>query len=420
MPENCVIRGQIKPVKLSVIIVNYNVRYFLEHCLNAVRKACKNIEAEIFVVDNASTDGSREFLEGRFSNVTFIWNETNLGFSKANNLALALTKGDYVLFLNPDTIVAEDSFEKCIDYFATHADCGAMGVHMIDGAGNFLKESKRSFPEPMTSFYKMTGLCNLFPASKTFAKYYAGHLPENKTASVEVLSGAYMMISRKILNRTGGFDEQYFMYGEDIDLSYRIKKTGFKNIYFADTTIIHFKGESTQKNTAEYTSHFYGAMKLFVKKHYHESKLTQSAMYAAIGFGKFLANVKRKIKNAVSLSSNNNHDYSLLIAAGQEKFNQMIQLLKFSKKSFVICGRIIANENDIAPATCTLNNVKEIIKKEKIKYVLFCQGDLTYASIINQFKLLNKSALFLIHSLHCNAIIGSNNKDKSGIVIVEE
>jgi O-antigen biosynthesis protein len=259
-------------LQLSVIIVNYNVKYFLEQCLCSVIKACKNIEAEIFVTDNNSTDGSREFLSTQFSSVNFIWNKENTGFAKANNQALAKAKGAYILFLNPDTIVPEDCFEKCMAFFASHAEAGALGIRMIDGTGKFLKESKRAFPSPLTSLYKLSGLTKLFPRSKTFAQYHLGHLPENENHEVDVLAGAYMMVPKSILDKTGSFDETFFMYGEDVDLSYRIQKAGYKNYYFAESTIIHFKGESTKKGSLNYVRMFYTAMSLFVKKHYSGSR----------------------------------------------------------------------------------------------------------------------------------------------------
>jgi GT2 family glycosyltransferase len=259
-------------LQLSVIIVNYNVKYFLEQCLCSVIKACKNIDTEIIVVDNHSTDGSKEFLLCRFPSVKFIWNDVNTGFAKANNQALAIAKGAYILFLNPDTIVAEDCFELSIGFFESHPVAGALGIRMIDGAGNFLKESKRAFPSPLTSLYKLSGLTKLFPHSKIFARYHLGHLPENENHEVDVLAGAYMMIPKKVLDITGSFDETFFMYGEDVDLSYRIQKAGYKNYYYAQSTIIHFKGESTRKGSLNYVKLFYSAMSLFVKKHYSGSR----------------------------------------------------------------------------------------------------------------------------------------------------
>ncbi len=259
-------------MQLSVIIVNYNVKYFLEQCLCSVIKACTNINAEIIVTDNNSADGSKEFLATRFPQVQFIWNVVNLGFAKANNQALAAAKGKYILFLNPDTIVPEDCFEKCIAFFETHASAGALGIRMVDGSGNFLKESKRAFPSPLTSLFKLSGLAMLFPHSKLFSKYHLGHLSEKEDHEVDVLAGAFMMIPAHILQTIGSFDETFFMYGEDVDLSYRIQKSGHKNYYFAGSTIIHFKGESTKKGSLNYVRIFYTAMSVFVKKHYSGSR----------------------------------------------------------------------------------------------------------------------------------------------------
>ncbi|MBP6024537.1 glycosyltransferase family 2 protein [Ferruginibacter sp.] len=259
-------------MKLSVIIVNYNVKYFLEQCLCSVEKACKNIAAEIIVVDNNSTDGSMDFLPQRFPAVNFIWNVVNVGFAKANNQALAMAQGEYILFLNPDTIVPEDCFENCLSFFQSHQQAGALGIRMIDGSGKFLKESKRAFPSPFTSLYKLTGLTKLFPRSKTFGKYHLGHLSDNENHEVDVLAGAYMMMPAKLLSDIGSFDETFFMYGEDVDLSYRVQKAGYKNYYFAESTIIHFKGESTKKGSLNYVRLFYSAMSLFVKKHYSGSR----------------------------------------------------------------------------------------------------------------------------------------------------
>jgi GT2 family glycosyltransferase len=254
-------------VTLSIIIVNYNVKLLLKSCLDAVTRATKNIETEVIIVDNASTDDSISYLQPMFPQFKFIVNPVNEGFAKANNKALAFAQGEFILFLNPDTTVPEDCFIKCIRFFNNHPGAGALGVKMLNGSGVFLKESKRGFPSPMVSFWKMTGLTGMFPRSEVFAKYYLGHLDENSDHEVDVLSGAFMMVKREVLQKTGGFDERFFMYAEDIDLSYRIKKAGYKNYYFAGTAITHFKGSSTKKDF-RYVRHFYKAMSQFVKKYY--------------------------------------------------------------------------------------------------------------------------------------------------------
>ena len=261
-------------MQLSIIIVNYNVKYFLEQCLHSVVKNIEGFDVEVLVVDNDSTDGSIAYLQPLFPRVKFIAALTNIGFAKANNLALKQAKGDYVLFLNPDTIIPENCIVNCLNFFNEHKHCGALGVQMIDGSGNFLPESKRSFPSLSAAFFKLTGLSILFPKSKLFNQYALGHLDKNKNFEVDVLAGAFMMISKSAIEKTKGFDEIFFMYGEDIDLSYRIQKSGFKNYYFGQQTIIHFKGESTKRGSLNFVKMFYNAMTIFIKKHYRGSKAT--------------------------------------------------------------------------------------------------------------------------------------------------
>jgi GT2 family glycosyltransferase len=254
-------------MELSVIIVNYNVKHFLEQCLYSVHKAISGIVAEVIVVDNDSSDNSIGFLQPAFPSVIFLANNENAGFSKACNQGLSVSKGRYVLFLNPDTIVPEDCLSKCVSFLASHPDAGALGIRMVDGGGKFLKESKRAFPSPLTALYKLSGLSALFPRSRTFSRYHLRYLPENENHEVDVLAGAFMMIKREVINKTGAFDETFFMYAEDIDLSYRIQEAGYRNYYFADSSIIQFKGESTRKLSLNYVRMFYNAMNVFVKKH---------------------------------------------------------------------------------------------------------------------------------------------------------
>lgn len=254
-------------MKLSIVIVNYNVAYFLEHCLYSVRNACRNIETEVFVVDNNSVDNSLSMLKEKFPEVILIANKDNVGFSRANNQAMRLSSGEYILLLNPDTVVEENTFEKCIDFMDSHPDAGGLGIKMIDGGGKFLPESKRGFPSVWVSFCKMSGLTKLFPNSKKYAGYYMGHLSEDKTNQVDILAGAYMLMRKECLDKVGLLDEDYFMYGEDIDLSYRIIKGGYKNYYFPEARIIHYKGESTKKASLNYVYTFYNAMAIFARKH---------------------------------------------------------------------------------------------------------------------------------------------------------
>lgn len=272
-------------MQLSVIIVNYNVKYFLEHCLHSVLRACSDIEAEVIVVDNCSKDGSVEMVRDKFPQVKLIAHTDNIGFSRGNNIGVAIAKGKYILYLNPDTIVPEDCFQKCIQYMDTHLDVGALGCRLIDGKGQFLPESKRGFPSAQVAFFKICGLSSLFKKSTIFNKYHLGYLPEFETNEVDILVGCFMFCRKSVIDKVGSFDEDYFMYGEDIDLSYKIVKGGFKNVYFPETTVIHYKGESTKKGSLNYVKMFYQAMIIFARKHFTASQkgfyvgLIQMAIY---------------------------------------------------------------------------------------------------------------------------------------------
>lgn len=254
--------------QLSVIIVNYNVEHFLNQCLDSVKRASDRVSVEVIIVDNNSVDGSLKMLATNFPEFKVIANKDNAGFSKANNQAIRIAQGEYVLLLNPDTVVSEDTFEKVVDFMDAHPDAGGLGVHMIDGRGHFLPESKRGLPTPSVAFYKIFGLSKLFPKSKRFGQYHLGHISENETAKIDVLSGAFMLMRKTALDKVGLLDEDYFMYGEDIDLSYRIQQGGYNNYYFHDTTIIHYKGESTKKSSVNYVFIFYKAMVIFAEKHF--------------------------------------------------------------------------------------------------------------------------------------------------------
>ena len=289
-------------MKLSIIIVNYNVEYFLEQCLLSVRKAMIGVDGEVIVVDNDSVDGSCPMVKKKFAEVTLIENKDNKGFSSANNQGIKISKGEYVLLLNPDTVVEDDTFTKIVDFMDAHADAGALGVRMVDGSGKFLPESKRGLPTPTTAFYKMSGISSLFPRSKRFSKYHLGFLDENETHKVEILAGAFMLLRKSVLDEIGLLDEDFFMYGEDIDLSYRVIKAGYNNYYFPETRIIHYKGESTKKSSVNYVLVFYNAMVIFAEKHFTKKNASAFAglIKVAVYFRAFLAILSR-IVNRLSL-----------------------------------------------------------------------------------------------------------------------
>lgn len=257
---------------VSVVIVNYNVKHFLEQVILSVQNASKNLDVELLIVDNNSVDGSTEMMETKFPDITYIKNEKNVGFSKANNQAMRIAKGKYILLLNPDTIIEEDTLEKVFDFMEKTPDSGAVGCKLIDGAGNFHRESKRALPTPEVSFYKMIGLSKIFSKSEKFGQYYLTHLPEDEINEVEILAGCFMFMRKEALDKVGLLDEDFFMYGEDIDLSYRIIKGGYKNYYFPETRIIHYKGESTKKKNFNYVKVFYNAMIIFFDKHFKTTK----------------------------------------------------------------------------------------------------------------------------------------------------
>ena len=266
-------------MKLTVVIVNYNVRYFLEQCLLSVHKAIQGMEAEVYMVDNNSVDGSVAMVQERFSWVHCIANRENVGFSRANNQAMRIAKGEYVLLLNPDTVVEEDTFKKVVEFMDAHPDAGGLGVKMVDGKGVFLPESKRGLPTPATSFYKIFGFSKLFPRSARFNRYHLGNLNNDEVHEIEILSGAFMLMRKRALDKVGLLDEDFFMYGEDVDLSWRIILGGWKNYYYPGTRIIHYKGESTKKGSLNYVFVFYNAMAIFARKHFSQK---HASAYSAL------------------------------------------------------------------------------------------------------------------------------------------
>ena len=371
-------------MELSVIIVSYNVKYFLEQCLNSVSKAIAPIKAEVIVIDNNSIDESVLFLQPRFPFVRFICNKENSGFAIANNKALQLASGRFILFLNPDTIVPENCFTTCLAFLEQNSEAGALGIRMIDGGGVFLKESKRGFPTIWASFCKMTGLTNAFPSSKLFASYYMGHLRENQNHEIDALSGAFLMAKKEVLDLVGGFDERFFMYAEDIDLSYRIKRAGFRNLYFSENTIVHFKGESTDKDLA-YIRHFYKAMIQFVQKHY-------------------------SIPSSILLSSM----LYLLIAIKMAK-----QFLYGSKGKSSISSLVMPMRAELKGDNESILEVSEfVVQAEKAENIILCTGkNFSALQMINHVQANTGKKTFFFHAFGTESIISSDLKESKGIVL---
>jgi GT2 family glycosyltransferase len=396
-------------LQLSIIIVNYNVKYFLEQCLQSVLLATKNCTAEIFVVDNNSTDGSKQFLEPLFKEVHFIWLPKNIGFAKANNIALTKTSGDYILFLNPDTIVAEDSFEKTIAFLQNNTAIGALGVKMIDGSGQFLKESKRAFPSPSISLFKILGLANLFPKSKLFAKYHMGHLSVNENNEVDVLAGAFMLVPKVVLNVVGSFDEAFFMYGEDVDLSYRIQKAGYKNYYFAKTTILHFKGESTKKGSLNYVRLFYKAMNLFVHKHYKSGNAAVFTFLINIGiwFRASLATLTSvfKVDKKTFIKDKDN-----FIISDEVNYTKVVEILSVHNES--VMDRVNIFNNDKKNTINDISTIQSYLKRDTA--VVFCQNHLSVSKIIQLVQQFPVGIVKRFHLANTKSIVSSHSKDGRG------
>lgn len=333
-------------MQLSVIILNYNVRYFLEQCVCSVQKALENIDGEIIVVDNNSQDNSCVMMKQRFPEVTLIENKENLGFPKGNNIGVSNAKGEFICILNPDTVVAEDTFIKVLAFAKKQVDLGIIGVKLIDGTGNFLPESKRGIPTPWVAFTKITGLYKIFPKISLFNQYYAQNLSENTTGKVAILVGAFMVMKRDLYTEIGGFDENCFMYSDDIDLSYMALKKEKYNYYYPETTIIHYKGESTIKDGA-YMKRFREAMNFFYKKHFKVSLVFSVFMELGILFFAFVKMFQGKSKLKLSskiyllISDNDN-----LRKRVEVKINQKVILHKnFDSFSFATNTEIIFDQN---------------------------------------------------------------------------
>ena len=386
-------------MQLSVIILNYNVRYFLEQCVLSVQKALEHLDAEIIVVDNHSSDDSCNMMKQLFPHIKLIENNENVGFPKGNNIAVAEAKGEYICILNPDTVVAEDTFSKILNTKNWQLNTGIIGCKLIDGTGNFLPESKRGVPAPWVAFTKIFGLYKL---SNVFGKYYAQHLTENQSGNVDILVGAFMILKRDLYLQVGGFDENCFMYSDDIDLSYMIQKLGKENFYFHDTSVIHYKGESTVRDEM-YLKRFREAMQFFYKKHFKKSVIFDVMMQ----IGSFFFTIFKQ--NQQKNSSKKIFQY-VLVTKNAENENVVSDIL--SKKEFSFVMRVFDKMN-------VLEKEIEAFKKQKCNYeVIFDTYSFSFKEII-EFMEKNKSKniTFKNYISQSNYLIGSNNANDRGEVI---
>ena len=325
-------------MKISVVIVNYNVKYYVGQCIDSVRRALQGIDSEIIVVDNHSRDGSVDYLS-KIEGVRIIESGHNLGFSKANNIAIRQSTAEYVLMLNPDTIVAEDAIRMIIDFADSHPQAGGIGVRMHNDWGTTARESRRGLPSPMTSFYKMIGLSKRLPQHRKFGRYYMGWLPWDSPSRIEVVSGACFLVRRKALDEVGLMDEDYFMYGEDIDLSYRLLKGGWEN-WFVPADIIHYKGESTQKTSFNYVHVFYNAMLIFMRKHYsHLSWLIIWPLQIAVYFIALLALMATlfdRMKKSLGFGGRYKIEFPVLYLEGSNTMKEKCRAIAMRKGLSVI------------------------------------------------------------------------------------
>ena len=325
-------------MKISVVIVNYNVKYYVGQCIDSVRRALQGIDSEIIVVDNHSRDGSVDYLS-KIEGVRIIESGHNLGFSKANNIAIRQSTAEYVLMLNPDTIVAEDAIRMIIDFADSHPQAGGIGVRMHNDWGTTARESRRGLPSPMTSFYKIIGLSKRLPQHRKYGRYYMGWLPWDSPSRIEVVSGACFLVRRKALDEVGLMDEDYFMYGEDIDLSYRLLKGGWEN-WFVPADIIHYKGESTQKTSFNYVHVFYNAMLIFMRKHYsHLSWLIIWPLQIAVYFIALLAlmgTLFDRMKKSLGFGGRYKIEFPVLYLEGSNTMKEKCRAIAMRKGLSVI------------------------------------------------------------------------------------
>jgi GT2 family glycosyltransferase len=376
---------------VSVVIVNYNVRYFLEQCILSIQAASYNLAIEIIVVDNLSTDESCTMLQQKFPEVILIQNNENQGFAKANNQGVAISKGEYVLILNPDTVVAEDTLTKILNFAKTKQNLGALGVKLIDGSGKFLPESKRGIPTPQVSFNKLFGI-----SSKQTGKYYATHINENETGIVDILVGAFMFVKKEVYDEVNGFDEDYFMYGEDIDLSYKILNKGYQNYYYAKTQVVHYKGESTKKDV-KYLKYFHSAMKIFYRKHFKLNKLYDFIMSFGIELWyllKYFRFIKFKEEERVVIN--------------KMYFGEDALVVNYLRNNYLLIHESLIDN---------IEEIKSIIKLKKVEGIVFDNTTISNKKIIEHFeKLNNQRVIFKIHPRTTNFLIGSTCSVKRGKV----
>jgi GT2 family glycosyltransferase len=384
-------------MQLSIIILNYNVRYFLEQCVLSVQEAITAIDAEIIVIDNNSSDDSVLMMQEKFPYVKLIQNKENFGFPKGNNIGFRQAKGKYICILNPDTVIGEDTFIKILAFAERQKNLGIIGCKLIDGTGNFLPESKRGIPSPWIAFTKICGLYKLFPKSKLFNQYYAQHLSENETGKAAVLVGAFMFLESRLYQELQGFDEDCFMYADDIDLSYRALQKGKNNFYFHETTVIHYKGESTIKDE-KYMKRFQEAMNFFYEKHFKKSLFFSFFIQIGTWFFSFVKMFQGKTKTAASPEN-------FIFYSENAKLSEKLALVLKNKVRFIK----FPEEK--------LVNSSLVFEGKRIEIILDNES-ISFKKCIKIIETLkDKKVTFKILPKNANFIIGSNSKNDRGEIL---
>lgn len=370
-------------MRLTVVIVNYNVRFYLGQCLDALRSGLAGIEHEVFVVDNNSSDGSVEALAPLFPEIKWIRSRKNLGFARANNIAIRQSTGTYVLLLNPDTVIGEHVLVQTLAFAEAHPKGGAYGVRMLHTDGSDARESRRGVPDPWTAFYKMCGLCNRYPESRRFGHYYMGGLPWDQPGEIEVVSGAFCLLRKEALNQVGLLDEDFFMYGEDIDLSYRLLKGGWHN-YYLPQRILHYKGESTEKSSFRYVHVFYEAMLIFFRKHYgHLSGLLTVPIQLAIGLKSSVALVgllMTRGRRSMGFSTGRSPKKSLFLLIGK---SDTLEQMKKKARSVGLEARAFTGDEKSLPEGH--HNLVVANSDDKVCYVVYATDSYSYETVFRIF-----------------------------------
>ena len=396
---------------LSIIVVNYNVRYFLHLCLESLQAATRDLHSEIIVVDNASGDGSTTMIREQFPSIHLIPNSENVGFGRACNQGLDVARGRYILFVNPDTMMGETLLYKALAVFDGDRKIGAVGVCLLDGNGEILPESKRSIPTLWSGFTKFSGLSDVFPRIPLFNGYYAPGIEYDQTGDIEVLPGAFMLIRKSVLEEIGGFDPRFFMYAEDIDLSYRITRAGYAIRYAGSLHVVHFKGESTQKSEKTYTSTFFHSMRLFIQKYRNELYAPPVAwmLDKVVATIQRIQNIRKQIRPSRASTRTASFPSHLAILSGKSRIEEVLRT-QFNTPDW----EIIPDEGS-GEAPFYLRYAPAYLSTHADSAVMVDFRSMSFDQIVQLWKIPKRPPIYLVDGSHAY-IISSQNKEKQGEV----